>query len=60
MTEVGVGVVRIRKDMTTWGCDAFTITNIDNPDESVMFWVEDWDDLLDAIEQIRPYMEVKE
>lgn len=60
MTEVKAGVVRIKKDMTTWGCEAFMITNIDSPDESVMFWVEDWDDLLEAIEKMRPYMEVKE
>ena len=60
MTEVKAGVVRIRKDTTTWGCEAFTITNADSPDESVMFWTEDWNDLLTAIEQIRPYMEAKE
>ena len=59
MTEVKAGVVRIRRDMTTWGCEAFSIENVDG-DDSVMFWIEDWDDLLEAIEKMRPYMEVKE
>ena len=56
MTEVKAGVVRIRRDMTTWGCEAFSIENLDGND-SVMFWVEDWNDLLEAIEKMRPYME---
>ena len=59
MTEVKAGVVRIRRDMTTWGTEAFTIENVDG-DDSVMFWVEDWDDLLEAIEKMRPYMEGEE
>lgn len=59
MTEVKAGVVKIKKDMTTWGCEAFSIENLDGG-ESVMFWTEDWGDLLEAIEKMRPYMEVKE
>ena len=59
MTEVKAGVVKIRRDMTTWGCEAFTIENVDG-DDSVMFWVEDWNDLLEAIEKMRPYMEGEE
>ena len=57
MTEVQAGVVKIKKDMTTWGCEAFSIENVDGNGESVMFWVEDWGDLLEAIEKMRPYME---
>ena len=57
MTEVKVGVVKIKRDRTTWGTDAFSIENIDGHNESVMFWVEDWDDLLEAIEKMKPHME---
>lgn len=60
MVVATVGVVRIRRDKTTWGCDAFSIENLDGNDETVMFWMEDWKDLLKAIEQIKPYMEEKE
>ena len=58
MTEVKVGTVRIKKGLTTWGTDAFTIANTDGQNESVMFWMDDWPDLLEAIEKIRPHMEV--
>ena len=57
MTEIKVGTVRIRRDRTTWGEDAFCIENVDGHNESVMFWMDDWPDLLEAIEKIRPYME---
>lgn len=57
MTEVTVGTVKIKRDRTTWGTDAFSIENIDGHHESVMFWVEDWDDLLEAIEKMKPHME---
>ena len=57
MTEVKVGTVRIKKGLTTWGTDAFTIANTDGQNESVMFWMDDWPDLLEAIEKMRPYME---
>ena len=60
LTEVRVGVVKIRRDMTTWGCDAFSIENVDGQNESVMFWMEDWGDLLKAIEQMKPHMKVSE
>ena len=58
MTEVTVGTVKIKRDRTTWGMDAFSIENIDGHNESVMFWVEDWSDLLEGrgperIERIR-------
>ena len=60
MTEVKVGIVKIKRDRTTWGQDAFSIENLDGQNESVMFWVEDWEDLLTAIEQMKPYMVGKE
>ena len=60
MVEVRVGVVKIKRDKTTWDCDAFSIENLDGYNESVMFWMEDWKDLLVAIEKMKPYMEGKE
>lgn len=60
MVVATVGVVRIRRDKTTWDCDAFSIENLDGNNETVMFWMEDWEDLLRAIEQIKPFMREKE
>ena len=57
MTEIREGVVIIRKGMTNWGVDAFSIENDDGTNESVMFFMEDLQDFLKAVERLKKEIE---
>lgn len=60
MTEIREGVVIIRKGMTNWGIDAFSVENADGTNESVMFFMEDLQDFLKAVDRFKKEMEGKD
>ena len=55
-TQVQVGNIQIRKGLTNIGEWAFTITNLDGKDESIMILEDDWPYFLKAVKMMKRLM----